>query len=112
MSKKVWVVLFSIMFIGNCVLGYCLQQERKWSNIYFHHMMEAEDGVGKPILVEKLPDGDYVRLDTVDMSADKYVFLRQQSGGNETVVGVVSMSWSVPKRFAWKDGRLIAIGQN
>ncbi len=108
MSKKVWVVLFSIMFIGNCVLGYCLQQERKWSNIYFHHMMKAENDLGKPILVENLLDGDYVRLDAVDMSAGKYVFLRRQCEGEGTVVGVVSKSWTVPDRFAWKDRRIIS----
>ena len=109
MSKKVWVVLFSIMFIGNCVLGYCLQQERKWSDIYFRHMMEAEDGVGKPIFVDSLPDGDYVRLDDVDMSAANYVFIRQQRGGNETVVGVKSPSWRIPDRFSWKDRRIISL---
>ena len=110
--KGVIVLLLLVLVVGNCVLGYCLYQERKWSNVYFRHMMEAEDGVGKPILVEALPDGTYDRLGAVDLNAERYTFVRLRGRGNDTAVAVESRFWKVPDRFVWKDRRFLDIDPN
>jgi len=97
------MVFFAVGFIWNSCEKDSLARENATLK---QQLSQAKDNAGKPIVVEDLPDGDYVRLDDVSAISDKYIFLRNQRGGYETVVGIFS-GWTVPKRFAWKDGRFI-----
>ena len=115
--KLVVSVVIAALLVVICVLSYNLYQEHKWGNIYFRHMMQAEQQLdqvkkqggklmgesfhelGLPIDLDGLSDGEYSKVNR--LGGVNYAVVYK----NEGDVRAVYSTSEIPAHFVIKNGR-------